>query len=211
VTRDAVPAVLRWARELQAVAQTGLAYAEPSVFDRARYEQVRRVAAEMLAAANGDDALVLESELARETGHATPKLDVRGVAFRDDGILLVRERIDGLWTLPGGWADVGESPSRTAVRELREESGFSARPVKLLALYDRDRHGHPPHPWHTWKVLILCELLDEPQAPLGDETDAAGFFALDALPPLSLPRVTERQLARLFEHRAHPEWPADLD
>lgn len=211
MTGGPVPPLLRWARELQAVAQTGLAYEEPSVYDRGRYEQLRRVAAEMLAAADGSDPVVLDGELARETGHATPKLDVRGVAFRDDGILLVRERADGLWTLPGGWADVGESPSEAAVRELREESGFAARAVRLLALYDRDRHDHPPHPWHTWKVLILCELLDEPQAPLGSETDAAGFFALDRLPPLSRARVTERQLARLFEHRAHPEWPADLD
>jgi ADP-ribose pyrophosphatase YjhB (NUDIX family) len=201
--------MLDWARRLQAIAQTGLAYRDQTAYDRARYDAVRRIAAEMLAT-NGD-VEALDARLALETGHATPKLDVRGAVFRDDAILLVREKSHGKWTLPGGWVDVGESPSEAVVREVREESGYDTRAVKLLALYDRDRQGHPPHPWHTWKAIFLCRLLSDDQAPLGLETLAAKFFPRDRLPELSLSRVTPRQIDRFFEHRDHPEWPTDFD
>jgi ADP-ribose pyrophosphatase YjhB (NUDIX family) len=206
-----VPKVLDWAQRLQAIAQNGLAYQEPTEFDRDRYEQVRGIAAEMLAQGNGLAAEELVRVFASQSGHATPKVDVRGAVFRDDEILLVRERADGRWTLPGGWADVGESPSEAVTREVLEESGYATRATKLLALYDRDRHGHPPHPWHTWKVVFLCELLGEEQRALGAETLAADFFPPDRLPELSLSRVTPRQIARFFEHREHPEWPTDFD
>jgi ADP-ribose pyrophosphatase YjhB (NUDIX family) len=206
----AVAKVLDWAQRLQAIAQTGLAYEEPTEFDRHRYEQVRGIAAE-LAPGNGIAEADLVRVFAAQTGHATPKLDVRGVVFREKAILLVRERVDRRWTLPGGWADVGERPSEAVTREVLEESGFRTRAVKLLALYDRDRQGHPPHPWHTWKVVFLCERLREEQRALGPETLAADFFARDRLPELSLSRVTPQQIARFFEHREHPEWPTDFD
>jgi ADP-ribose pyrophosphatase YjhB (NUDIX family) len=206
-----VPALLGWARQLQALAQSGLAYGDVSQYDRERYEAVRRIAAEMLAAGDGVEPAQLAELLARETGYATPKLDVRGVVFADDRVLLVREVADGLWTLPGGWADVGDSPTEAAEREVLEESGYRTRAVKLLALLDRDKHEHPPHPWHIWKAFLLCELLDDTREPLGTETDDIGFFALDALPPLSVGRVTRAQLARFFDHRSHPEWPTDFD
>jgi ADP-ribose pyrophosphatase YjhB (NUDIX family) len=207
-----VPSQLRWARALQAVAQSGLAYGEPSQYDRERYAAVRRIAAEMLAGGDGEAGPV-EQWLAAESGHATPKLDVRGVVFFGDGVLLVREVADGLWTLPGGWVDVGESPSEAVEREVLEESGLRTRAVKLLALYDRDRQGHPPHPWHTWKAVFRCEPEYDAhdRAPVGPETDAADCFALDRLPELSVMRVTRAQLGRFFEHRLHPEWPTDFD
>ncbi len=170
---------------------------------------MRRIAAELLG---GPEAPALERTFVGETGYATPKLDIRGAVFRGDGILLVRERADeGRWTLPGGWVDVGESPSEAVVREVREESGYETRATRLLALYDRDRQGHPPILWHTWKVFFLCELVSERQGELGYESGGAEFFPLDGLPALSLGRVTERQLQRLFEHRRHPEWPPDFD
>jgi ADP-ribose pyrophosphatase YjhB (NUDIX family) len=202
---------LEWARTLQALAQSGLAYGDAAVHDRERYEQIRRIAAEMLASANGGDAETIEQLFTGEWGHATPKLDTRGVVFKDGGVLLVHERRDGLWTLPGGWVDVGESPSEAVTREVLEESGYQTRAIKLLALYDRDRQGHPPHPWHTWKAIFLCELLDEEQRPLGHETAAARFFERDELPELSMSRVTPRYIERAFEHRDHPEWWTDFD
>jgi ADP-ribose pyrophosphatase YjhB (NUDIX family) len=204
----AVPRLLDWARRLQAIAQTGVAYGDPHVYDRERYEQVRQIAAEMLAA-DGDVAEA-DSILALETGHATPKLDVRGVVFRGDEILLVRE--EGAWGLPGGWVDVGESPSEAAVREVLEESGYQTRAVKLLALLDRDRHDYEPHAWHIWKAIVLCELTGGEQQALGSETDEAGFFPRDALPePLRSGAATRSMIERAFEHRKHPEWPADFD
>lgn len=202
---------LAWARQLQAIAQSGLAW-EPSEYDRERYEQVRRVAAEMVARANGGDAAVIEAALGAEVGHATPKLDVRGVVFRDERILLVEERDGGRWSLPGGWVDVGESPSEAVAREVLEESGYASRPVKLLGLYDRDRRGFPPHLWHIWKAFFLCELDGEKQAPLGYETIGADFFSRDELPrPLRFADVTRAEIERCFEQREHPEWPAEFD
>ena len=205
-----VPALLDWARQLQAVAQIGLAYPDTTAYDRDRYEHVRRIAAEMLATNGEVDAL--DARLALETGHATPKLDVRGVVFRDGTLLLVRERSHGRWTLPGGWVDVGESPSRAVVREVREESGYDTSAVKLLALYDRDRHAHPPHPWHIWKACFRCELVDGIEHGFDEEISAVRFFAQDALPELDLERITpDTYITRFFEHRDHPEWPTDFD
>jgi ADP-ribose pyrophosphatase YjhB (NUDIX family) len=210
--RDLVtaPRLLDWARRLQAIAQSGVAYDEPSPYDRDRYAQVRRIAAEMLAS-NGD-VEALDARFALEAGHATPKLDVRGAVFRDDAILLVREAASSRWTLPGGWVDVGESPSEAVVREVREESGYETRAVKLLALYDRDRHPHPPHQWHTWKACFLCELVDEVRHAHDHEVSEVGFFARDALPELDIERITpDDYVNRFFAHREHPEWPTDFD
>jgi ADP-ribose pyrophosphatase YjhB (NUDIX family) len=203
-----VPKLLDWARRLQAIAQTGVAYGEPHVYDRERYEQVRLIAAEMFAS-NGD-VETADAILALEAGQATPKLDVRGVVFRGDEILLVRE--GGAWSLPGGWVDVGESPSESVVREVLEESGYPTRAVKLLALFDRDRHAYEPHAWHIWKAIFLCELLDEEQQALGTETDDAQFFAREALPaPFRSGNATRAMIERAFDHREHPEWLTEFD
>lgn len=204
----AVPNLLDWARRLQAIAQTGVAYGETPDYHRERYEHVRRIASEMLAS-NGDIEPI-DAKLSLETGHATPKLDVRGAVFRDDQVLLVREA-EG-WSLPGGWVDVGESPAEATVREVLEESGYSTRAVKLLALQDRDRQGYPPLVWHVWKAIFLCELVDLEQRELGAETDDARFFSRDRLPePLRVGASTRGLIDRCFEHREHPEWPADFD
>ncbi|HEU5215074.1 MAG TPA: NUDIX hydrolase N-terminal domain-containing protein [Gaiellaceae bacterium] len=208
MTETTVPKLLDWARRLQAIAQTGVAYDGTRVYDRERYEQVRRIAAEMFA--SDGEVGAADAVLALETGHATPKLDVRGVVFRGDEILLVREA--GAWSLPGGWADVGESPGEAAVREVLEESGWETRAVKLLALLDRDRHGYEPHAWHIWKAIVLCELAGGEQQALHSETDEARFFARDSLPArLRSGDATRALVERAFEHREHPEWPADLD
>ncbi len=200
-----------WIRELQAIAQSGLSW-EPREYDRQRYEQVRRVAAEMLASVDGGDPESVEAIFAAESGHATPKLDVRGVVFRDGKILLVQEREGAVWSLPGGWVDVGESPSEAVAREVLEEAGFATRPVKLLGVYDRDRHGFPSHLWHIWKLFFLCELADEDEHPLGYETLASGFFDRAALPnPLRYEEATRAQINRCFDHFEHPEWPAQFD
>lgn len=203
------PKWLEWAKRLAAAAQNGLAY-NTDPFNVERYESIRAVAAEMMAAGSGEEAQTVRQLLEGEVGHATPKVDVRGVVFREDGVLLVRERLDGLWSLPGGWADVYDSPSEATVREVYEESGYQTRAVKLLALYDRARHEHPPMPFHVYKVFFLCEIVGGAPAK-SVETDEVGFFPEDGLPELSIGRVTERQIRRFFEHSRHPDLPADFD
>jgi len=203
------PRWLDWMQRLQVIAQTGLTYARDP-FDVERYEAVREVAAEVAATHTDVDLPHIRDLFAGEVGHATPKVDVRAVVLRGEAILLVRERAEGLWTLPGGWTDIGESAGEAVAREAYEESGYRIRAVKLLALYDRNKHGHPPYPFHTYKLFFQCELIGgEPTHSM--ETDGVGFFRENELPELSIMRVTAAQIARLFEHLRHPDWPTDFD
>ncbi|MGO8749737.1 MAG: NUDIX hydrolase [Thermoguttaceae bacterium] len=210
VQGDNEPQWLRWSRQLMALAQNGLTYSN-SPYDVERYEAVRRIAAEMMADRTGTDQERIVSLFAGESGYATPKVDVRGVVFRDDAILLVKEREDGGWTLPGGWADVNESPREAVEREVVEESGYQVRATKLLALLDRAKHPHvPPFPFHIYKVFILCDLIGG-EAAASKETEAVGFFRENEIPELSVARTTPGQLARLFEHRRRPDLAPDFD
>jgi len=205
-----IPQWLVWARRLQANAQSGLTYCKDK-FDIQRYQEIRSIAAEMMASASPQsDAQSLGQLFAGQSGYATPKIDVRVAAFQNERILLVRELSDGCWTLPGGWADVGEPPSVAAARETREESGYEVRITKLAALFDRDLHGHPPYPFHAYKLFFLAELTGgAPQN--SNETVDAEFFAESSIPPLSLTRVTPSQIAHLFHHLRHPELPTSFD
>ena len=217
-----VPAWLRWVRRMQALAQNGLTYAHDP-FDRQRYEELRALAREILGSAlsrmlPGEDAAAVTGAFTLGTGYTTPKLDVRAAVFGEDAggvatILLVKERADGRWTLPGGWVDVGQAPSEAVEKEVLEESGFVVRARRVLALLDRDRHGHPTMAEHVWKVFMHCEIVGQSACTGGDglETSAVGFFREDRLPPLSLPRVTQPQIARLFVHHREPTLAADFD
>ena len=201
---------LHWSMRLQAIAQTGLTYAR-NPYDIERYKSVREIAAEMLAIGSGSEMSIVRDLLSRDSGYATPKVDVRGVVFRNEELLLVQEVSDGGWTVPGGWADVGESPTENVVREVREESGFEIRPVKLLAVFDRGKHPHePPLPFHAYKLFIRCELIGGTAQP-SSETQAVGFFPETNLPPLSIDRITPAQVTRLFEHYRNPALPTDFD
>jgi ADP-ribose pyrophosphatase YjhB (NUDIX family) len=201
---------LDWSKRLAAIAQNGLTYARDP-FDVERYQQVREIAAEMLARGTGSEISVIRDLLAKETGYCTPKIDVRGVVFDDHRILLVQERSDGRWTLPGGWADPGESARESVVREVREEAGVDTRAEKLLAMFDREKHPHnPPFLFHTYKLFIRCALLGGSPKASG-ETIGAAFFAENELPELSITRITPGQVRRMFEHHRQPDLPADFD
>jgi ADP-ribose pyrophosphatase YjhB (NUDIX family) len=167
---------------------------------------VRAIAAE-LAAGDDEPLEVLAASFASVSGHATPKLDVRAVAFRDDQLLLVRGRDDGLWTPPGGWAEVGETPRAAAEKELKEESGFTGRAVKLVGVWEVDARGRPRWPFYGWKLVFLCELdAVEPEPPQMSEILEVGFFSPSALPPLS-GRIRPEQLAAAAAHAHDPSLP----
>jgi ADP-ribose pyrophosphatase YjhB (NUDIX family) len=204
------PQWLRIARELRAIAQTGLTFTADR-FDRQRYERVRELAASMLAQGSGEQFEVIIEILREGWGYATPKVDVRGAAFVDGRVLLVREISDGHWTLPGGWADVNQSAAECVVREIAEESGFLARARKLAAVRDYQRSGHPPRNVDSiYKMFFLCEITGG-AARASDETSEVAFFARDALPPLSLGRTTAAQIDRMFHHAEHPDLATDFD
>jgi ADP-ribose pyrophosphatase YjhB (NUDIX family) len=202
----------RWlplARELSAMAQTGLTFSKDP-YDRLRYERLRELAAEMLAQGSmADYATILES-LRGQTGYATPKVDVRGAAFRDNRVLLVREITDGKWTLPGGWADVNQTPAQCVVREIAEESGFEARALKLAAVHDYQTRNHLYHPDSIYKLLFICEIVGGDARP-SNETSEVGFFSLDDLPPLSIGRSTAAQIELMFRHRDNPGLATEFD
>jgi len=203
---------LRWVRRLQGISQAGLTWTE-NEFDRDRYEQVRDVAAEIVAGVAGLPAQAVADAFVLDAGHPTPKVDVRGAVLRADRqILLVREESDGLWTLPGGWADPGDAPSVTIAREVREESGYVVRAARLVAVHERDRRNPVPLPYAVYKLFFLCELLDD--RPLSDpdhEIAELGWFDPLNPPKLSVGRVVADQLAMVARHHADPTLPTEFD
>ncbi|HEY0420848.1 MAG TPA: NUDIX hydrolase [Acetobacteraceae bacterium] len=205
------PDWLLWAREIQAIAQTGLAF-DPPQYDKDRYLALQALAARMVAARCGGAEAEIEAIFAGQAGYATPKIEVRGAVFRDGRILLVREVADrGRWTLPGGWGDVGLTPAENIVKEVLEESGFAVRATKLAALLDHSRQGHPPAAFHAYKLFFLCEIIGGAPA-ISHETSEVAFFAEDALPEdLSVNRVTRRQIARMFAHARDPRLPTEFE
>jgi len=204
------PSWLGIARELRAIAQIGLEFSKDR-FDRLRYERLRELAALMLAQGSAAGYESIVELLRQEKGYATPKVDVRGAAFVDGRVLMVREISDGQWTLPGGWADVNQSAGECVAREIAEESGFTARAGKLAAVYDYHRSGHPPrHMDSIYKMFFICDIVGG-AARVSDETSEVAFFPRDALPPLSLGRTTAAQIERMFQHRDQPQLPTDFD
>ena len=203
--------VLEWARKVQAIAQNGLAFTRDP-FERERYQQLQELASVMLATELDIPAARARTFWTDDGTYATPKVDVRGAIFQDRRVLLVRERSDGKWTLPGGWVDVNDGPSFAVEREIREESGYLARATKLAALFDKSNpsHGHPPGTLHIYKLFFLCELTGGAPAT-SSETDGVDFFALDALPPLSLGRTTPSEIERLHQHHLERTLPTDFD
>jgi ADP-ribose pyrophosphatase YjhB (NUDIX family) len=197
-------------RRLHALARTGLHFCTDG-YDRERYEEIERIAAELLAAGEPAASDRLLALWQGERGYVTPKIEVRAAVFDDEGrVLLVQERVDGLWTLPGGWVDVNESPSQSVQKEVEQESGLRVMAAKLAALYDRDRHGHGASLFHSWKAFFLCERVGgELRGSL--ETTAAVFFPADALPPMSLGRSTPLQVRRMQAHWLDRSLPTDFD
>lgn len=206
-----VPKWLGWVQRIQALAQNGLAYAH-NPFDLERYQALQSAAEHLVAEYGSREFETVDELFAEQSGYATPKLDCRGVVFRDGKLLLVKELADGGWTLPGGWVDVGEPLSTAVEREVLEESGYQVKAVKLLAVDDRSnpRHGHPPYIFHIYKIFVRCDLLGGEPA-VSAETGGADFFAENEIPPLSIARVTREQITRIFIHYNDPSLPTEFD
>jgi len=199
------PEWLTWARKLQSIAQIGLAYAQ-SPFDRERYETIRRLSVEILERYTGIERARLTQLFAGEGGYQTPKVDVRVAVVRDGSILLVQQKGEGLWSLPGGWVDVDTSLREAAVKEAHEEAGADVQPEKLIALLDRRKQNLDAFPYAIVTAFVGCSISGEVAFRENAETAAAAFFPVDALPPLS-PLRTNRELI-LMCHRSMSEgWP----
>ncbi|MDF1758434.1 MAG: NUDIX hydrolase [Legionellaceae bacterium] len=183
--------------ELQSISQIGLTFAEID-FDKERYQRISEISLDLMAEFSDKSNDDISQIFSLEKGYPTPNIDVRSFVLKDDKVLLVKERSDDLWTLPGGYADVSETPSEAVVRETKEESGYDVHAVKLLALWDKLKHDHPLHWPHIYKCFFHCEILSgEPKENV--EISAIDFFDINKLPQLSTPRVTKRQLHRLYQ------------
>jgi ADP-ribose pyrophosphatase YjhB (NUDIX family) len=203
---------LRWARELQALAQSGLTFTRDP-YDRERYERLRELSAEVFHHQTGEPVERITTLFADQTGYATPKIDVRAAVFDEAGrILMVRETADrGRWTLPGGWADVNHTPAENAVKEVREESGYDVVVTKLAAVWDRTRQGHPVSVFSCIKMFFLCRPVGG-AAATSLETSEVAWFAEDQLPTdLSVGRVLTSQIECMFAHVRQPSRRTDFE
>jgi len=201
--------ILEWAREIQALAQTGRHYAQDG-YQRDRCRRLMEIAAEMLAHHTNIDVSRLIEAFDSQIGYATPKIDVRAAVFQENKLLLVRERLDGGWTMPGGWADVGDIPSKAAERETLEESGYSVKTRRLIGVYDANRTG-PLEVFHAFKIIFLCDILDGEARP-SNETSEVAFFGPGEIPEkLSGERTTPRHIRDVFTVLKNPECPAVFD
>src|ERR1700761_3777509 len=206
------PDWLTWGREMQALAQTGLEFSRDP-YDRERYAALRRLAVQVMAAHSAADPARISALFEAETGYATPKVGVRGAVFDPAGrVLMVREVVDGnRWTLPGGWADVNQTPAQSVVREVFEESGYRVRAVKLAAVWDRARQAQPAMAFSVVRMFFVCALEGGAPAP-SLETSEVGWFAEGDVPAdLSLRRTLPRHISRMFAHWRDPGLATEFD
>jgi len=200
---------LHWAREIQALAQTGLHYAEND-FQRERNARLLEIAAEMISEHANLEAATLKAIFREQTGYATPRVDVRGAVFHEGKLLLVKEREDNAWTLPGGWADVGDRPSAAVEREVWEESGLRVKAVSVIGVYDANRVG-PLALFHAFKIVFLCDWIAG-QLRSSNETSEAAFFEADEIPhTFSGERTKPRHIQDAFRALANPTQPVVFD
>lgn len=203
-----IPKWIEWAREIFSMSQAGLTYSQ-NEFDIERYKRLQEISAEMIASQSElSKESVLES-FSIQAGYATPKIDVRGAVVHENKILLIQERMDERWAMPGGWADLGNAPASVAEREVWEESGYRVKAEKVIAVIDANRI-EPFEFYHAFKIIFLCKLIGgEPR--ISHETLAVDFFDLDNLPPLSLFRTNEDMLHEVFAHVQDPTRPTTFD
>lgn len=199
--------LLTLAKRVQAVAESGLHYTE-SDWDTDRYTDLEKIALKMISIITSQPLEAVRVMTTERDGYKTPKVDVRGVIFNDkDEILLVQERVDSCWSMPGGWCDIGFTPKEVAEKEAHEEAGITAKAGRLLALLDKKCHDHPEDLHYIYKIFIECTTDDYSIAP-GMETLDAGFFKQDELPELSTPRNTTAQIDMMFDfHYKRIHWP----
>lgn len=189
---------LDWAREIQQLSQTGLAFAVTD-YEKKRYARLIEIAAEIVSDRTQLEKEPVQKILMEQPGYATPKVDIRAAVIKEGKILLVHERSDDKWAMPGGWADIGDIPSEVAIRETKEESGYDVRPVKVIGVFDANRDNRKLEFFHAFKIVFLCELLGG-EASTSDETQDVGFFSFEQLPPLSPFRTNENHIKQVITH-----------
>ena len=200
---------LKWAIEIQAMAQSGLAYSH-DVYDKERYERLREISAEMLAERSDVPLEKVKDLFCNESGYQTPKLDTRAAIFKDGKILLTHEN-NGTWALPGGWCDVLESVRSNTIKEVKEETGLDVKAVRLIALQDRNKHNVPTYAYGICKVFVLCEIVGG-EFVKNIETTEIAFFDFDDLPEnLANEKTNKEQIRMCFAAYKDENWQPLFD
>lgn len=194
---------LTWTKDLQSIAQAGLYYGK-DVFDRERYEKIREISAQMMSEISDLDVGKVKDLFCNEIGYQTPKIDTRSAIFKNDRILLVREK-NGTWSLPGGWCDYNVSVAENAVKETREESGFDVKVIRLIAVRDRAKHNSPLYPYGVCKMFFECSITGG-EFKENSETTAVDFFTENSLPDLATEKNNEEQLKMCFKAHRDEHW-----
>ena len=194
---------LKWAIEIQSIAQIGLTYTKDE-YDKERYEQLRNIASEMLSYKTDIPVDKVKNLFCNEQGYQTPKLDTRAAIFKDDKILLVHEK-NGFWSLPGGWVDILESIESNTIKEVKEEAGLDVVAKKVIAIQDRNKHNTPIYPYGVFKVFVECEVMGG-EFVENIETVEIGYFSLDNLPKLAEEKCTPKQVEMCFEAKNNKNW-----
>ena len=203
--------ILNQIKKLKALADTGLLYAI-SEYDRERYNELHEISIELMSQVSGNDVNILTAMFAPVTDYPTVKTDVRALVLSADKkqILLARESADGKWSLPGGWADVGQSPKEVAIKEVQEETGLNVTPIALLAVFDKRKHPHPPQPFYVYKMVIYCEATSLNLQKGFDVLDVAWHDA-DNLPELSEDRILKSQIDLVYKKAVSNDYVAYFD
>ena len=184
-------------KRVKSLADTGLVYAQDE-YNRERYEELREISLKLLSNVSKQPLTVLNDFFMPEKDYPTVKVDVRGLVLNDKNeILLAKEQVDGKWTIPGGWADIGYSPSEVVVKEIQEETGLNCTVDRLLAVFDKRMHSHPPQPFYVYKLVFLCKIVGG-NIEHGFDMAGAAFFKIDDLPDLSEDRILGSQIQQLY-------------
>ena len=199
---------LKWAIEIQSIAQCGLAYTK-DMYDKERYEQLRNIAVEMLSYKTDISVDKIKTLFCNESGYQTTKLDTRAVIFEDEKILLVREK-NGLWSLPGGWVDVLESIESNTIKEVKEEAGLDVITKRVIAIQDRNKHNKPLYPYGVCKVFVECEVIGG-EFIENIETTEIKYFSIENLPNLCEAKTTSKQIEMCFEAKNNQNWNVVFD
>ena len=196
---------LECSKKLEAIAKTGIFYSS-NPYEKERFEQIASICNELISHYADLKPSKVEKIYNVENGYVTPKVDIRSVVFKNNQILMVKEKSDGKWTIPGGWADIGYSPYEIAAKETIEEAGLIVEPVRVLAIMDKKCHPHPPSPFYSYKIFILCKIAGG-NLQAGIETLDAKFFSENEIPELSEERLTSDQLKLIIDRVTDPNIP----
>lgn len=208
MNKNQQPEWLEWAKELQFIAQAGLTYSKDA-FDIERFERIREISAEIVSRQTGLPLEKIKDLFCNEEGFQTPKLDTRAAIFKDNRILLVKEK-NGTWSLPGGWVDVNQTIKSNTIKEVKEEAGLDVEVTRIIAVQDRNLHNLPPYAYNVCKVFVLCEAQDGDFQP-NIETIESDYFSLDEIPPLAEEKNNKEQIEMCFAAYRDKDWEVQFD